>query len=192
MDLNERVDSAFRIYAATLDGSFPSGGIAAAHAAYAREVVAVFSSPDLARRACELSVGYVRAADGLPPTSGGAPRYAALVQAAIDVSVGQRRVAETYQALVSATVKAVGDGEPATAKRVGDGEPATAKRVDAEAGALDRAFSAYVAEIRQAWSEADPAGLTPTAVVAAGQSVLAASGLHCLAMEASRPADGDR
>lgn len=179
--LDERVADAFAEYVTTVDEAFPAEpgrtGVGAAYASYEREVAGVFRAPDLPNRAWELSVNWYRALQGTWP-AGPLARYDDLVAAAVDVGAGQQKVMETYQALVAAVLVAT---------------------EDADAAVLERAYARYGAAVRRAWAEADPAGLTAPVVLAAGQSILAATCLHGLVLQAARdgrpaapPAPADR
>ncbi|HVM06612.1 MAG TPA: hypothetical protein VM242_15750 [Acidimicrobiales bacterium] len=166
--LDERVVDAFAEYATTVDEAFPPQpgrtGVGAAYASYASEVDRVFRAPDLPNRAWELSVSWYRALQGTSPAEPLA-RYNDLVAAAVDVGLGQQKVMETYQALVAAALHATENGDAAV---------------------LERAYEQYAAAVRRAWAEADPAGLTAPVVLAAAQSILAATSLHGLALQAAR------
>ena len=166
--LDERVVDAFAEYASTVDRAFPPQpgrtGVGAAYASYAHEVARVFRTPDLPNRAWELSVSWYRALQGTSPAEPLA-RYNDLVAAAVDVGLGQQKVMETYQALVAAALHATEDGDAAV---------------------LERAYQQYAGAVRRAWAESDPAGLGASVVLAAGQSILAATSLHGLALQAAR------
>lgn len=166
--LDERVVDAFAEYITTVDKAFPAQpgrtGAGAAYASYAREVARLFRTPDLPNRAWELSVNWYRALQGTWPAEPLA-RYDDLVAAAVDVGLGQQKVMETYQALVAAVLQAT---------------------EDAHAAVLERAYAGYGAAVRRAWAEAGPAGLTAPVVLAASQSILAATSLHGLALQAAR------
>jgi hypothetical protein len=165
--VDERVVDAFAEYVATLDTAFPAEagrtGIGGAYASYAHEVARVFRTPDLPNRAWELSVNWYRALQGTSAEP--LARYNDLVAAAVDVGLGQQKVMETYQALVAATLHATEKGDAAV---------------------LEGAYRQYTAAVRRAWAEADPAALTASVVLAAGQSILAATSLHGLALQAAR------
>jgi len=162
--LDERVADAFAEYAAAADRAFPAApgrtGVGAAYGSYAHEVARVFSAPDQADRAWELSVDWFRALQGASPAEP-LTRFTELMAAAVDVGLGHQKVMEAYQALVAAALHATEGGDPAP---------------------LEQAWSAYASGVRRAWSEAEPAALTPTAVLAAGQGILAATSLHGLVL----------
>lgn len=165
--LDERVVDAFAEYVATLDKAFPAEpgrtGVGGAYASYAHEVARLFRTPDLPNRAWELSVNWYRALQGTSPVEPLA-RYNDLVAAAVDVGLGQQKVMETYQALVTATLHATEKGDAAV---------------------LEGAYREYASAVRRAWAEAEPAGLTAAVVLAASQSILAATSLHGLAVQAA-------
>jgi len=165
--LDQRVDDAFAEYVAALDKAFPAApgrtGIGAAYGSYAIEVARVFTPPDVQGRAWDFYVSYFRALQGgiADPLT----RYTDLVQAAVDVGLGHQKVMETYQALVAAALHATAGGH---------------------ATVLERAYEQYADDVRRAWSEAEPASLAATVVLAAGQSILAATSLHGLVLQSMR------
>lgn len=166
--LDERVADAFAEYAAGVDRAFPAGpgrtGMGAAYGSYAHEVARVLPPTGLPNKAWELSVDWYRALQGTSPAEPLA-RYNDLVAAAVDVGLGQQKVMETYQALVAAALAATDGGDAAV---------------------LEREYEAYVTAVRRAWADAEPAGLAPGVVLAAGQSILAATSLHGLLLQSLR------